>query len=77
MIPMMFVTVIITRAATGFVPASTTRLHAAVAATGIGLSSVALFSVLLVATRILPWATLRRAGAALRVSALARLGYAF
>ena len=74
MIPMMFVTVMITRALTGFVPASTTRWDAAVAATGIGLSSVAIFSVLLVTTRILPWATLRRAGAAFQVFALARIG---
>src|ERR1017187_73056 len=64
----------ITRALTGFVPASTTRWDAAVAATGIGLSSVAIFSVLLVTTRILPWATLRRAGAAFQVFALARIG---
>jgi O-antigen/teichoic acid export membrane protein len=79
MIPMMFVAVMITRAATGFLPASTTRLHALVAVAEIGLFSVALFTALLVATRILPWATLRRAGAALRVSALARLRvrYAF
>ena len=79
MLPMMVVTIMIARAVTGFVPASTTRWNAAVAATGIGLSSVAIFSVLLVATRILPWATLRRAAAALRAFLLARLGvrYAF
>jgi O-antigen/teichoic acid export membrane protein len=79
MIPMMFVAVMITRAATGVLPASTTRLHALVAAAEIGLFSVALFTGLLVATRILPWSTLRRAGAALRVFTLGRLGvrYAF
>jgi O-antigen/teichoic acid export membrane protein len=74
MIPMMFVTVMITRGLTGFVPPSTTRWNAAMAASGIGLFSIALFSTLLVATRILPWATLRRAGEVLRASALARLG---
>jgi peptidoglycan biosynthesis protein MviN/MurJ (putative lipid II flippase) len=74
MIPMMFVTVMITRSLKGFVPPSTTRWNAAMAASGIGLFSIALFSTLLVATRILPWATLRRAGEILRASALARLG---
>ena len=74
MLPMMFITVLITRGLTGFVPPSMTRWNAVVAASGIGLFSIALFSALLVATRILPWATLRRAGEVLRASALARLG---
>ena len=74
MIPMMFVTVLITRALSGYVPASTTRVHAAVAATGIGLFSIAIFSVLLVVTRILPWAMLRRTFLALRTFAMLRIG---
>jgi peptidoglycan biosynthesis protein MviN/MurJ (putative lipid II flippase) len=74
MLPMMLVAVMITRGLTGFVPPSTSRWGAAVAASGIGLFSIALFSALLIATRILPWATLRRTGEALRASALARLG---
>jgi O-antigen/teichoic acid export membrane protein len=74
MIPVMFVTVMITRVLTGFVPASTTRWQASMAAACIGFSSVAIFSVLLVATRILPWATLRRSGAAFQAFASARLG---
>jgi peptidoglycan biosynthesis protein MviN/MurJ (putative lipid II flippase) len=74
MIPMMFVAVMAARALTGFVPASTTRWNAAVAAAGIGLSSVAIFSVLLVTTQILPWTTLRRSGAAFHAFALARIG---
>jgi peptidoglycan biosynthesis protein MviN/MurJ (putative lipid II flippase) len=75
MLPMMLVAVMMTRGLTGwFVPPSTSRWGAAVAASGIGLFSIALFSALLIATRILPWATLRRAGEVLRASALARLG---
>lgn len=74
MIPAMFVAVIITRRLAGFVPTSTTRWNAAIAVSGIGLFSITLFSALLVATRILPWSTLRRAGQTLRASALARLG---
>ena len=74
MIPMMFVAVMATRALTGFVPASTTRWEAAVAAAGIGLSSIAIFSALLIATRILPWAAFRRSGAAFQAFALARIG---
>jgi O-antigen/teichoic acid export membrane protein len=74
MLPMMLVAVMITRGLTGFVPPSTSRWGAAIAASGIGLFSIALFSILLVATRILPWATLRRAGDVLRTFAMARLG---
>jgi O-antigen/teichoic acid export membrane protein len=74
MLPMMLVAVMITRGLAGFVPPSSSRWGAAVAASGIGLFSIALFSALLIATRILPWATLRRAGEVLRASALARLG---
>jgi O-antigen/teichoic acid export membrane protein len=74
MLPMMLVAVMITRGLTEFVPPSTSRWGAAVAASGIGLFSIALFSALLIATRILPWETLRRAGEVLRASALARLG---
>jgi O-antigen/teichoic acid export membrane protein len=62
-IPLMLVTVTITRFLAGwFVPASTTRWDAAAAAAGIGLASVVLFAGLLVATRIIPWATFARAG---------------
>jgi hypothetical protein len=79
MLPMMAITVVITREAVTFMPASTTRGHAALAGTEIGLFSIVLFVVLLAATRILPWATLRRVGAELRAFLLARLGgrYAF
>ena len=74
MLPMMLIAVVITRSLTGFVPASTTRWSAAVAASGVGLFSIALFTALLVVTRILPWPMLRRAGAVLRGFALARFG---
>jgi O-antigen/teichoic acid export membrane protein len=74
MLPMMFIAILISRGLTGFVPPSTTRWNAVLAASGIGLFSMALFSALLIATRILPWATLRRAGDVLRAFALARLG---
>ena len=74
MLPVMLITVIISRGFTGYVPPSATRWNAAVAAFGIGTCSVALFSGLLIATRILPWATFKRGGMALRASALARLG---
>ena len=74
MLPMMLVTVMITRTLTAFVPPSTTRWDAAVAATGIGLISVALFSSLLVATRILPWEALKRSGSKVQATVLARIG---
>jgi peptidoglycan biosynthesis protein MviN/MurJ (putative lipid II flippase) len=79
MLPMMAITILITREAATFMPASTTRWHAALAGAEIGLFSIVLFVVLLAATRILPWATLRRVGAELRVLILTRLGarYAF
>jgi O-antigen/teichoic acid export membrane protein len=69
-IPMVFVTVAITRLLTRFVPTSMARWEAAVAATGIGLFAVALFSILLVAMQILPWVTLRGAGLSLRAYVL-------
>lgn len=68
MLPIMIVAVAVTRAAAEFLKPSTTRWEAAIASTEIGLFSVTLFAGLLVATRILPWATLARAGTAFRAS---------
>jgi O-antigen/teichoic acid export membrane protein len=77
MLPLMFIAVIISRGLTGFVPPSSTFWNAVLAASGIGLFSMALFTALLVTTRILPWATFKRAGEILRAFALARLGVRF
>jgi len=74
MIPLMVVTVAFVRLVTGFVPISTTRWGAALAAAGIGLFSVAIFSALLIASRVLPWSTIRRVGTSLQAYALARIG---
>jgi uncharacterized membrane protein YgdD (TMEM256/DUF423 family) len=74
MLPMMLIAVIITRALADVLPSSTTRWSAVAAALGVGLFSVMLFSTLLIATRILPWAMLRRAGEVFRAFVAARLG---
>ena len=74
MLPMMLVAVLTTRALANLVAPSKTRWEAAVAASGVGLFSIVLFSSLLIATRILPWPMLRRAGQVLHGFALARLG---
>jgi O-antigen/teichoic acid export membrane protein len=67
MIPTAAVAVVITRTVAGFMAPSTTRWDAALAAAGIGLGSIALYSMLLVATGILPWASLKRTGGAFHV----------
>jgi O-antigen/teichoic acid export membrane protein len=60
-IPVMLVTVMITRFLAGWLaPASATRWAAAAAAVAIGLTSIALFAGLLLATRIFPGATFTR-----------------
>jgi O-antigen/teichoic acid export membrane protein len=74
MLPVMLISIMVSRRLTVFVPASTTRWNAAVATAGIGLFSVALFSTLLVVTRIFPWAAFTRTARALRASVLARFG---
>ena len=74
MIPMIFVTVLITRTVSSHVPASTTRLHAGIAAAGFGVVSVTIFCLLLVVTRILPWATLIRAAGAIQAFAAIKMG---
>jgi O-antigen/teichoic acid export membrane protein len=75
MLPMMLAAVLITRTlSSGLVPPSTTRWDAAMAASGVGLFSIMLFSTLLIATRILPWPMLRRVGQVVRGFTLGRLG---
>ncbi len=74
MLPVMFVTVLMIRSVAGSVPATTTRLGSAVAASGIGLTSIALFTALLIVGRILPWEIVRGFGRSLYSFASARLG---
>jgi len=61
MIPVMAVAILLTRLATGAIPASTTRWNAMASASGIGIMAVATYCILLIATRLLPMSFFRSA----------------
>jgi O-antigen/teichoic acid export membrane protein len=74
MLPMMLLAVLSTRILTKALPLSTTRWDACLDFAMLGFLSVTLFSVLLIATRVLPTETVRHTYIALRANLLSRVG---
>jgi len=73
-IPVMAAAVVIARMTAGALPQSTTRWHAALSISGIGLFAIAVYTVLLIATGAVPLSTFRRIGSVCRDTMLARRG---
>lgn len=71
-IPVMAAAVAIVRLGAGYLPQGTTRWHAAVSATAIGLSGIPVYVALLIATGVLPLSVLRRIIATSRYTIMPR-----